>query len=32
MGLSLDNAVGTELEMEWEGRIIGITNDFTMTI
>ncbi len=29
MGLSLDNAVGTELEM-WngKGRIIGITNDF----
>jgi len=29
MGLSLDNAVGTELEM-WngKGRIVGITNDF----
>jgi ABC-type antimicrobial peptide transport system permease subunit len=29
MGLSLDNAIGTELEM-WngKGRIIGITNDF----
>lgn len=29
MGLSMDNAIGTELEM-WngKGRIIGITNDF----